>query len=297
MHQHAVFRLQLQQQLLREGSQVQIEHATQQPGWHEQQRCVMPDDHQHEANAPGSCTVGRKPLQGSSLQSLFSLAGSRSLGPPPASEYAAYDNSVAADAEEYSTASAAAQVRSIWTTAGCCNLCNSQLLCPDSLLCAQGRVRSTGLQQRAAPPHHAAQRAPLHHHWSLGDGGELHAGKEMFIQLAYASAGMAHLPQGLTSMMRLFFLLLASAGWLLDDEQLLALHSGRSAQRCQAEKAALRRLVARRDLQMLTGRGSTSLTAPVSLLTMQWPCLCMGFCLATGPPLCTPKNRCSAEKG
>ena len=176
MHQHAAFRLQLQQQLWREGSKVQSEHPMQKPGSHEQQRCVMPDDHQYEADDPCSCTASSRLSQGGSQQSPFSLAGSSYLGPPPASENAAHDLHAAADAEECSTASAAAQVRSIWTAADCCSQRSSQLLCPDSRLCAQGRVPSTIQQQRAAP-HHAAQTAPSSHDWSLGGGGGLHAGK------------------------------------------------------------------------------------------------------------------------
>ena len=119
MQQHAAFRLQLQQQLLREGSKVQSEHPVQKPGLHEQQRCVMPDNRQYEANETCSCTASSKMLRDSSQQSPFSLAGSSYLAPPPASDHAAHDTSVAVDAEECSTAAAAAaQVRSIWTTAG-----------------------------------------------------------------------------------------------------------------------------------------------------------------------------------
>ena len=114
--------------------------------------------HQYGGNDPCSCTA------------------SSYLAPHPASGNAAHDTKGAADAEKCSTASAAAQVRSIWTTADCCNLHTSQLLCPDSRLCAQGRVPSTIQQQRAAP-NHAAQTAPSSHDWSLGGGGGLHAGK------------------------------------------------------------------------------------------------------------------------
>ena len=128
MHQHAAFRLQLQQQLLQEGSQVQSEHPMQKPGLQGRQRCVMPANHQYEANDPCSCTASSKLLQGGSQQTRFSMAASSYLGPPPASGNAAHDTKGAADAEECGTASAAAQVRSIWTTADyCINLSCSAL--------------------------------------------------------------------------------------------------------------------------------------------------------------------------
>lgn len=216
MHRHAAFRLQLQQQLLREGSKVQSEHPTQKPGPHEQQRSMMPDSHQREANDPCSCTASSKPLQGSSQQSLFSLAGSSCPGAPPAAECAAHASNGAADAGECSRASAgpgavypaAAQVCSIQRTAGCCSLHDSQLLCPDSLLCAQGSLPSTGLQRRAAP-HHTAQSAVVSHHWSQGEGGGLHAGKACWCSSELPLPGpgamsMALLPQGLTSTIRPF---------------------------------------------------------------------------------------------